>query len=99
MPRKIEKRGKNTYRLAVCHGYDSYGRQIIKYKTIHVSSDREAERQYTLFAAKVLNGAISYTGKRKVYQFAKQWYELYCRKELAPKTQESYKISFSLSMT
>lgn len=91
MPRKIEKRSKNTYRLSVCQGYDRYGRQIIKYKTIKASSDREAERQYTLFAAKVLNGGISHTGKCKVYEFAKQWYELYCKKELAPKTQESYK--------
>ena len=81
MPRKIEKRSKNTYRLSVCQGYDRYGRQIIKYKTIKASSDREAERQYTLFAAKVLNGGISHTGKCKVYEFAKQWYELYCKKE------------------
>lgn len=91
MPRKIEKRGKNTYRISVCQGYDQYGRQIIKYKTIKASSDREAERQYTLFAAKVLNGGISHTGKCKVFEFAKKWYELYCKKELAPKTQESYK--------
>lgn len=91
MPKKIEKRGNNTYRLAVYTGYDMYGRQLIKMKTIKAKSYREAEKQYAIFAAKVLTGAVVCTEKYKLGDFAKKWYCQYCKKELAPKTQESYR--------
>ena len=91
MPAKIEKRGENTYLLTVATGYDEHGKQLFRRKRIKASSDREASRQYNLFAAEVQTGQVAYTGKCKMTDFARRWYKTYCEKELAPKTQQSYK--------
>lgn len=91
MPAKIEKRGDNTYLLTVATGYDEHGKQLFKRKRIKASSDREASRQYNLFAAEVQAGQVAYTGKYRLTDFARHWYKTYCEKELAPKTQQSYK--------
>lgn len=90
MPSKIRKRGKNSYTLTVATGYDEHGKQLYRRKTVKASSDREAEKQYTLFAAEVQTGQV-YSGKCKLTEFARRWYKSHCLKELAPKTQESYK--------
>lgn len=60
--RKIEKRGENSYRLAVSCGYDNQGKQIIKYKTIDLShikpnkQQTETEKQYILFKDEIEKG-------------------------------------------
>lgn len=94
MPAKIEKRGENTYLLTVAMGYDERGKQLFRRKRITASSDREASRQYNLFAAEVLTGQVANTGKYRLTDFAREWYKRYCEKELAPKTQQSYKNHF-----
>ena len=91
MPAKICKRSESTYRLCVAVGYDEKGKQIVKYKTIKAKSMREAEREYVLFAAAVQNGEVAFTGKMKLAEFAKQWFDEHCKAELAPKTQRAYK--------
>ncbi|WP_432748719.1 tyrosine-type recombinase/integrase [Pectinatus frisingensis] len=91
MPTKIKKRSDNSYLLSVAVGYNDKGKQVVKTKTVKVTSQREAERAYNTFAAEVQKGNIVYTGKYKLANFAKAWYEDYCLKNLAPKTQRSYK--------
>ena len=91
MPSKICKRSDGTYRLSVAVGYDNQGKQIVKYKTVQARSMREAEREYVLFAAEVQKGEVAFTGKIKLSEFAKRWFEEHCMAKLAPKTQRSYK--------
>lgn len=91
MPAKIKKRENGSYLLSVAVGYDNKGRQLVKTKTIKASSDREASKVYSLFAAEVQQGLIAYSGKYKLARFAQTWYRDYCMKHLAPKTQRSYK--------
>ena len=91
MPAKIKKRENGSYLLSVAIGYDEKGRQIVKTKTIKATSDREANKEYNMFAAEVQQGTITYVGKCKLSEFAKTWFRDYCMKNLAPKTQNSYK--------
>ena len=91
MPAKIWKRKDGTYMLTVAVGYDAQGKQVLKRKTIQASSQREAERAYVVFAAEVQKGEVAFTGKMKLSEFAQRWFDEHCRKELAPKTQESYR--------
>ena len=91
MPSKIRKRNNGTYSLSVAVGYDENGKQIIKTKTVNVSSQRGAVKAYNEFAAEVRKGTVAYTGKLKLRDFAKQWFQEYCQKKLAPQTQRAYK--------
>ena len=91
MPSKIKKRSNNTYLLTVAGGYDNQGKQKSYTKTIRATSDREAEKEYIVFAAAIQRGEIITTKKLKLVDFAWQWYHDYCEKNLAPKTQQTYK--------
>lgn len=91
MPTKIKKRANGKYLLTVANGYDSNGKQKLLYRTVEVTSDREAEKEYIAFAAEVQRGEIITTQKIKLYDFAKIWFRDYCTVNLAPKTQLSYK--------
>lgn len=90
MPSKIRKRKSGAYTLSVAAGYDEHGKQIIRTKTVNVSSPREATKAYTEFAAEVQKGAIVYTGKLKLRDYIHDWIQDYCQKKLAPKTQRAY---------
>lgn len=91
MPSKIKRRGNNTYLLTVAGGYDNKGKQKSYTKTVHVKSDREAEKEYIAFAAAIQRGQIISTNKLKLEDFAWQWFHDYCQKNLAPKTQQTYR--------
>ena len=91
MPSKIKKRGTNSFLLSVAVGYDSQGRQIVRTKTIQASSRREAEKAYSLFASDVLQGKVASAGKLRLDEFAQRWFESHVKKNLAPKTQRSYR--------
>lgn len=90
MPQKIRNRGNGSYELVVALGYRENGQQVVKRKTVKASSDRDAARQYTLFAAEVQSGQLTPTGKYKFDRFASEWFQRHCEKNLAPKTQRSY---------
>lgn len=90
MPTKIKNRGNGSYLLSVAIGYDARGRQIVKTKTIKATSDREANKEYNIFAAEVQQGTLTHIGKYKLAEFAQTWFQDYCKKNLAPKTQSSY---------
>lgn len=92
MPSKIRKRGKNSYELTVSAGYNSAGEQITYRKTVSAIGPAEAKRLYNEYAAEVQRGNITITGKLKIKDFAERWYKEYCEKNLAPKTQRSYKL-------
>jgi Site-specific recombinase XerD len=51
MPKKIEKRGNNSFRLTVYSGYDDQGRQKIYTKTISATNAKEAKIKYQKFEA------------------------------------------------
>ena len=91
MPTKIKNRGNGSYLLSVAIGYNDKGRQLVKTKTIKATSDREANREYNIFAAEVQQGTLTHVGKYKLSEFAKTWFRDYCMKNLAPKTQNSYR--------
>ncbi len=91
MPTKIRNRGNGSYLLSVAVGYREDGKQVVKTKTIKASSDREAARQYNAFATEVQTGTLVLHGKYKFEKFANDWFHDYCEKNLAPKTQISYK--------
>ena len=91
MPSKIKHRGGNSYLLSVAAGYDLHGQQIVKTKTIQASSQREAEREYIAFASEVQQGLVASTKKLKLAEFAQQWFDAHVKKDLAPKTQLSYR--------
>lgn len=91
MPAKIKYRGNDSYLLTVTNGYDNRGKQKSYTKTIQATSPREAEKAYIAFAAAIQRGEIIGTKKLKIEDFAWQWYHDYCEKNLAPKTQQTYK--------
>lgn len=91
MPSKIKNRGAGSYLLSVAVGYDSHGKQVVKTKTVQATSRREAEKAYNLFAAEVMQGKVAYTGKVKLADFAQKWFDEHVKKNLAPKTQNSYR--------
>ncbi|SCM82438.1 Integrase family protein [uncultured Sporomusa sp.] len=92
MPSKIKKRGANSYLLTVTAGYGGDGKQITYTRTVKAVSLIEAKKMYNDFASEVQKGNVTDTGKMKLAEFAKKWYQEYCKKELAPKTQQAYKV-------
>ncbi len=91
MPSKIRQRENGAYTLSVAVGYDEHGKQLVKTKTVFVSSRREAEKEYIAFASEVQRGSVTYTGKCRLRDYAREWFSEYCQKKLAPKTQAAYK--------
>lgn len=91
MPKSITLRGKNKYQLMVSVGYDPSGKQKMAIKTIRAKNYREAQHELVLFKANVQKHRNTYMESQTIAQFAAYWQEQYCAKELAPKTQQSYK--------
>lgn len=91
MPSKIRKRGEGKYEIAAYAGYDEQGRQVVKRKTVTARNEKEAAKLQAAFEASVQQGYATLTGKLKLSEFAKQWFDDHCRKNLAPKTQRSYR--------
>ena len=57
MAGSIEKRGKNSYRLIVCHGYDLQGKSVRHTKTVH-GTKAQARIELTKFVAEVQQGSV-----------------------------------------
>lgn len=91
MPSKIRKRGDGKYEIAAYAGYNEQGRQVVKRKTVTARNEKEAAKLQAAFEASVQQGYATLTGKLKLSEFAKQWFDDHCRKHLAPKTQRSYR--------
>ena len=89
MAGSIEKRGKNSYRLACLAGYDLQGKPIKKTKTIH-GTKKEAEIELAKFVADVQNGMFVEGKSLKFSEFTEIWKRDYGSKELAPSTYKRY---------
>ena len=83
MPAKVKKRGESSYLLTVTH------KRIDYTKTIHASSEQEAENQWVLFKADVLRNKISDQGKGRttLSQFYEYWKENYANEHLETTTR------------
>lgn len=83
MPSKLKKRGENSWLLTVSHQGEDFT------KTIHAKTKLEAEKAWTLFSAKVINGeAIAKKeGKMTLNQFYRYWLTNYAQVNLEVTTQ------------
>ena len=91
MPSKIRDRGNGAYEIAAYAGYDEKGRQIVKRKTVKAKSLKEAMKLQAAFEMSLQQGDLTLTGRLKLSEFARQWFDDHCRKNLAPKTQRNYR--------
>ena len=57
MAGSIEKRGKNSYRLIVCHGFNLDGKPIRHTKTVH-GTKAQAKIELAKFVAEVEQGTV-----------------------------------------
>ena len=89
MAGRIEKRGKNSYRLSCLAGYNLQGKPIKKTKTVH-GTKKEAEIELAKFVADVQNGMVIEGKSLKFSEFTEIWKRDYGSKELAPSTYKRY---------
>ncbi|MCL2773935.1 MAG: N-terminal phage integrase SAM-like domain-containing protein [Oscillospiraceae bacterium] len=95
----IEKRGKNSYRLTVSCGYDTFGKNIYKKKTITLDenltekkSKEELQRQFILFKKQVESGKLMDGENILFADFINHWLANYAEREFAPSTLHVYKM-------
>lgn len=89
MAGSIEKRGKNSYRLIACHGYNLEGKSIRHTKTVH-GTMAQARIELAKFVAEVQQGSVV-EGKVMTFgEFTEIWKRDYGSKELAPATYRRY---------
>ena len=89
MAGSIEKRGKNSYRLIVCHGYDLQWKSVRHTKTVH-GTKAQARIELAKFVAEVQQGTVV-EGKVMTFgEFTEIWKRDYGSKELAPGTYRRY---------
>jgi len=91
MPKRIRKRGKNSYELSVTNGYDYYGRQRLFTKTVKAANEKEAKKLYYEFEGQIRRGDLVCHKQIKLGDFAYQWYKEYCEPRLAVSTLQNYK--------
>lgn len=89
MADSIEKRGKNSYRLIVCHGFNLDGRLIRHAKTVHVTK-AQAKIELGKFVAEVEQGIVIEGKAIKFKKFTEIWKRDYSSKELVPSTYRRY---------
>ena len=89
MAGSIEKRGKNSYRLIVCHGFNLDGKIIHRTKTIH-GTKAQAKIELAKFVAEVEQGTVIEGKSITFKEFTEIWKRDYGSKELAPSTYRRY---------
>ena len=89
MAGRIEKRGKNSYRLTVSEGFDLNGKPMIHRKTVH-GNKKDAEVELAKFVTEVQNGLVIDGKSLKFSEFTEIWKRDYGSKELAPSTYKRY---------
>ena len=91
MTGRIEKRGKDSYRLVVFKGYDLDGKSIRHQKTIHCKNKSEARTELAKYIAQVENGFVVDGTVPTFKEFVEIWKRDYGLKELASSTYSRYK--------
>lgn len=89
MAGSIEKRGKNSYRLIVCHGFNLDGKPIRYTKTVH-GTKAQAKIELAKFVAEVEQGTVIEGKSITFKEFTEIWKRDYGSKELAPSTYRRY---------
>ena len=89
MAGSIEKRGKNSYRLIVCHGFNLDGKPIRHTKTVH-GTKAQANIELAKFVAEVEQGTVIEGKSITFKEFTEIWKRDYGSKELAPSTYRRY---------
>ena len=89
MAGSIEKRGKNSYRLIVCHGFNLDGKPIRHTKTVH-GTKAQAKIKLAKFVAEVEQGTVIEGKSITFKEFTEIWQRDYGSKELAPSTYRRY---------
>lgn len=89
MAGSIEKRGKNSYRLIVCHGFNLDGKPIRHTKTVH-GTKVQAKIELAKFVAEVEQGTVIEGKSITFKEFTEIWKRDYGSKELAPSTYRRY---------
>ena len=89
MAGSIEKRGKNSYRLIVHHGFDLQGKPLRHTKTVH-GTKKDAEVELAKFVTDIQNGLVIDGKFLKFSEFVEIWKRDYGSKELAPSTYKRY---------
>ena len=89
MAGSIEKRGKNSYRLIVCHGFNLDGKPIRHIKTVH-GTKAQAKIELAKFVAEVEQGTVIEGKSITFKEFTEIWKRNYGSKELAPSTYRRY---------
>lgn len=89
MAGSIEKRGENSYRLIVCHGFDLQGKPIRHTKTIR-GTKSDAKIELAKFVTEVEHGSVIEGKALSFTEFTEIWKRDYGLKELAPSTYNRY---------
>ena len=89
MAGSIEKRGKNSYRLIVCHGFNLDGKPIRHTKTVH-GTKSQAKIELAKFVAEVEQGTVIEGKSITFKEFTEILKRDYGSKELAPSTYRRY---------
>lgn len=89
MAGSIEKRGKNSYRLIVCHGFNLDGKPIRHTKTVH-GTKAQAKIELAKFVADCEKGLYIEGKSLKFEDLVEIWKRDYGEKELAPSTYTRY---------
>lgn len=89
MAGSIEKRGKDSYRIIVCHGFNLEGKPIRHTKTVH-GTKSQAKVELAKFVAEVEQGTVIEGKSITFKEFSEIWKRDYGSKELAPSTYNRY---------
>jgi integrase len=90
MAGSIERRGKDSWRIVVSLGFDSEGKRIKRTKTIKAKTKREAQKELAKFVVEIESGEYITPEKMLFSAFLEEWKQKYAKKQLAPKTYETY---------
>ena len=89
MAGSIEKRGKNSYRLIVCHSFNLDGKPIRHTKTVH-GTKVQAKIELAKFVAEVEQGTVIEGKSITFKEFTEIWKRDYGSKKLVPSTYRRY---------
>jgi len=98
MPGTYRKRGKDSYLLEVCIGADFKGTANRYSKTVHCSSDREAEKELSRFFVECESGSISKASTITVGALCDLFFEEYAKLNLKKSSQLSIKTSIKVAI-
>lgn len=89
---RIEKKGKDHYRIVIDLGPDpSNGKRKRIYKTVK-GKKTEAEAEMAKMITEMQNGSYVEPNKMTVAKYLQHWLEVYCKTNLKPRTYDSYKM-------